>query len=263
MFVLLLLPCTAQASFEVLPLSSKQEAMCGVGSGGDANCLWLNPAAPTTLAGPSFACTHRRLWGLAELSLSSLAYTHRLRAVALSAGVASYGFSQYRENVACVSCAWRVERALDVGINLKWMHRSIGRSGTDGVGSIDGGLLMRPLEDISIEMSIHNLNAPTVGVEPLPQDLFAGLIYRPAPGLTSGISLLKQAHHSVQLAIGEEFQLGEWLVQRAGFRRNPTQMSFGFGVVWAPLQIDYATVIDPLLGTTYSISLSMTTSDDG
>lgn len=237
--------------------------MCGVGSGGDANCLWLNPAAPTTLAGPSFTCTHRRLWGLAELSLSSVAYTHRLRAVALSAGVSSYGFTQYRENVGCLSWAWRLDRALDVGINFKWMQRSIGRSGADGVVSIDGGLLMRPVDGISVEMSIHNLNAPNVGVEPLPQDLVAGLIYEPAPGLTSGIGLLKQAHHPVQLAIGEEFHLGEWLVQRAGFRRNPTQMSFGFGVAWTPLQVDYATVIDPLLGMTHSISLSMTTSDDG
>jgi hypothetical protein len=178
-------------------------------------------------------------------------------------GLSSYGFAQYRETLGCLSWACRLDEAFDVGFNLKWMQRSIGKAGPDGVVSIDGGLLARPVSDISVEMSIRNLNAPTLGVEPVPQDLVAGIIYQPAPGLRTGINLLKHVDHPVQLSIGEEFCLSQWFVQRVGIRRNPTQISFGFGLEWSRLQIDYATVIHPTLGMTHSFSLSMMASHDG
>lgn len=257
--VFFLPPPIAWSSFELIPLSSRQEAMGGVSGGvGDPGALWLNPASAAILKNSYLTSTYTRWWGLSELSLSFLTYTHPFNFGNLSVGISNFGSENYRENIGCFSLAMRVRSTLDIGMNLKCMHRSIGNEWVENVISIDGGLIVNPIKAVLVEVISHNISSPTIGIEPIHQDLSAGFIYQPQEGLLMSLSLLKQPPYPVQLCVGEEFELTQWLIQRAGVRQNPLVMTFGFGIKLAPMEFDYAALFHPLLGTTHSFSLSVT-----
>lgn len=257
--VFCLAPEMAMPSFELIPLASRQEAMGGISGGrGAPGALWLNPASTAILKNSWLTSTHTRLWGIPDLSLSSLFYTHPFNFGSLSAGISNFGCSGYRENIACLSLATQVRSALDIGINLKYMHRSVGDELVDNVVSIDAGLIASPIEELMVEVISHNVGSPTIGVESLDQDLTTGFLYRPAEGLLISLNLFKQPPHPIQLCVGEEFEVTEWFVQRAGVKRNPTTMTIGFGIDFSSMDFDYAALLHPLLGTTHSFSLSVT-----
>jgi len=255
--ILLFIPVKALASFELIPLSSRQEAMGGVSGGyGFPGALWLNPASAAKVSRTWMTFTHSRWWSMPELSLSSVSVSHPLSLGNVSAAVSSYGYSTYRETIVCLSLARVFRESLNAGMNVKWMQRSIGKD-TDNTPSFDVGLLLRPIEEISMEVSSHHVGTPTIGTEPLYQDLLIGVIYQPENGLLIGASLLKQPPYEVQLCMGEEYKLTDWLIQRAGVRQNPRVMTFGFGIDLSSILFDYAAVIHKTLGTTHSFSLSM------
>jgi|GEM_PF-2342670 len=248
----------SMASFELIPLSSRQTAMGGTsGRRGAPGALWLNPASAAILPGHWLSSTHCQLWGLPELAQSSLSYTQPLLVGNLSVGLSTFGCASYRENMACFSFATEVKSDLDIGMNLKYMHRSIGDELVDNVISIDAGLIASPIDELMVEVSSHNIGSPTIGIELLHQDLTAGFSYEPAEEISIGLCLFKQPPHPIRLCIGEEFGLTEWLIQRAGMKQSPTTMTIGFGIDLSPMVLDYAALLHPLLGTTHSFSLSV------
>jgi hypothetical protein len=159
--------------------------------------------------------------------------------------------------MACLSFATEVKSGLDIGMNLRYLHRSIGDELVDNVISIDAGLTTNPIDELMVEVTSRNIGSPTIGIETLHQDLAAGCLYQPADKISIGLTLFKQPPHPIQLCIGEEFGLTEWFIQRAGVKQNPTTMTMGFGIDLSPMVFDYAALLHPLLGTTHSFSLSV------
>jgi hypothetical protein len=247
----------SESSFELIPVSSRQEAMGGVcGGRGAKGALWLNPAGATALQRSWFTSSYSRLWGLPELTLSSLFCTYPISIGSVSVGISNLGCTHYRENIGCLSFATRFKSSIDLGMNVKWMHRAIGTEYVDNVVSIDGGLILNPFEELMVEVASHNIGSPTIGVDELHQDLLAGVTYRPSDGLLISLNLLKQGLYPLQFCVGEEFRLTPWFTQRAGAKQNPTAITFGFGIGPSSVELDYAATLHPLLGTTHSFSLS-------
>lgn len=256
--ILFLTPKTTFPSFELIPLSARQEAMGGVSGGyGIPGGIWLNPASGVKVGDSWLTLTYSRLWGLPELSLWSLIYTHPFHFGNLSVGISDFGYSLYKENIYCLSFATEFYSALSSGINLKWMSRSISDELVENTASIDGGIIMNPIEKIAVEVSSHNISSPKIGVEMLHQDLLIGFVYQPQQELTLSLNLLKQSPYPIQLNLGEEYYLTEWLVQRAGVKQNPTVMTFGFGIRFPSAIFDYASLFHPTLGITHSFSINI------
>lgn len=248
-----------ESSFEIIPISSRQEGMGGVSGGpGSRGALWLHPASTADLQGNWLTSSYSQLWGLRELTLSSFVYTHPLGAARVSAGISDFGCTHYRENIGCFSIAARFRASLDLGINAKWMRRAIGEEDIENVISIDGGLMVSPLDEFTVEVASHNIGSPAIGVDRLDQDLLAGFTYRPSDGLLISLNLLKQRVYPLQLCVGQEFRLTPWFTQRAGAKQNPTAITLGFGITPPYVELDYAATLHPLLGTTHSFSLSAT-----
>lgn len=218
-----------------------------------------NPASSGGASVPSLSTSYSRLYGLGELPLAILAYSHPLASGAARIALQTFGDDVYHENSGAVALARLVSKNLWLGVGLRGMHLSISEMGTTQAWGVDLGLAGRPSPDLAISFYARNLNHPRLGRlgDQVPSAACLGLTFRPIRRAALVCDLFRDTRFPTEMRVGQEYWLCESLALRFGFSTEPSTYSFGSGVSGSRFRLDYGFRYHPTLGATHQVSLSL------
>lgn len=197
-------------------------------------------------------------YGLSELSTTALAVEMPMDIGSFGFGARRYGFDLYRE-VSGTFCYATVISGVSFGVNCNYHSVSIQNYGSASTVGIDAGIVVHLLQNLTWGLAATNVNAPTIGIsrEPLPRRFSTGVSYVLANRFTLAFDLLKESGYDVSPRGGCEYRIIDAVALRGGFKNAPSEFSGGIGIRYAALDFDYAYVMNPALGGTQEISISI------
>lgn len=225
---------------------------------------WLdaNAAVGATREARSISFFASESYGLSELRLAQAQYTETLPFAALSLGVSSFGFEDYRLTGFALAAAREFSlgstRRAAFGASLRYSQVAIsGYGSASATGLTVAGLIaVSPILDLGFQAT--NINAPSLGDnDDMPRTLTAGLYYRPEDRVGVLIDVVKEARFEPAVRGGLELRLADPLTVRSGFGTNPSRFALGIGVAVGFISIDFAVERHRLLGWTPAASLNL------
>ncbi len=145
------------------------------------------------------------------------------------------------------------------GVNCSYHSVSIQNYGSASTVGIDAGTVIPLVQNLTWGLAATNVNAPTIGIsrDPLPRRFSTGVSYVLANRFTLAFDLLKESGYDVSPRGGCEYRITDAVALRGGFKNAPAEFSGGIGIRYAALDFDYAYVMNPVLGGTQEISISI------
>jgi len=197
-------------------------------------------------------------YGLSELSTAALAVEMPTDRGCFGLGLRRYGFDLYREVSGTLSYATTVV-GVSFGLNCNYHSVSIQNYGSASTVGFDAGFVIPLFQNLQWGMAATNVNAPVIGVsrEPLPRRFSTGVSYVFANRFTLAFDVLKESGFDVSPRGGCEYRIIDAVALRCGFKDAPSEFSGGIGIRYAALDFDYAYVMNPDLGGTQEISISL------
>jgi len=226
-------------------------------SGRPPESLFYNPAGivqiPRTVF--FFSCTHP--FGLKELASFIAAGAFKTRIGNLGCALQHFGNGIYRENTLAVGSGFSFRNRFDWGILVRFLRLDISKYGSMGAVVFDTGIILRMGEKTAWGASVSNLGQSKMGrhVEGMPRKIRLGIGWKPAKSVLFSAEIDEEKHYPVGLKTGIEYNCLSVLWLRSGFEYNPSFCSFGFGLVWKSVSVDYGASIHPVLGGTHAVSI--------
>jgi len=242
----------------------------------DVWASYYNPAGLARLIGYQFATSAQRPFNQSFFSNAFVGMASvlpsRYGAVAINAeyyGVRYGGNDLSKETTLTLSHGFYLLKdmnsTLSVGYNLKYYHWELGESvgglklGSSGAFGLDFAAQASLWERTYAGFYAYNINAPKIGSEnshDLPQRLVIGAAYRPVSGLMTSVAFDKTVGYDTQVRAGFEFLPAEWIALRVGASTNPNRFSFGFGLNFKGIIVDYSFNSHPVLPETHKFGLA-------
>ncbi|MFZ1946158.1 MAG: hypothetical protein WAW06_01265 [bacterium] len=276
--------------FDALDVSSKARGMGGAWTAGadDASAVYYNPACLPTAALPSLSASYlkpngQEFEGLAYVALA--APVAKSQAVGVSfrrfgvvgALVFDEDLDRYverdllGENTFSVAHGMALMQDIHSSLSVGWCvniynlnfgdYSSLGSATTFG---LDLGFLGTLRERTKIGFLLKNVNEPEVGKytkEPLPQWISAGASYTPYYGVTTELDLRALRGEDVEVHMGMQFALTEFLDTRFGFATGPNSLTGGFtlkrGIADFPFEVNYSYSSHSVLPGTHHVSVGL------
>jgi len=256
----------AEAAFEKSARGSAETSLGGA-SAALAENPWSGLSNPATL----LTLTHRtvsaslvpRMFGLKELEHVAFIYVEPTSIGLFALSGSRFGFALYREIVVGVSYSARVSEKLVVGVTSNCFSLSIERYGSDRTIGIDAGAVVELALDLRWGFAAHNLNRPVAGrlSEKLPQVLITGVEYRPVERMLIAADMVKDIRYPVELHLGVQYEVLDALHLRSGTSLEPSLVTGGFGLLYPPIELDYAFSLHAVLGITHQMSVTISLED--
>ncbi|MFC1568884.1 hypothetical protein ACFL4L_01495 [bacterium] len=209
------------------------------------------------------ACTidagvyHTNLFGLKELSSTTGAISLPILIGSMGFGGQSFGNPLYYETT--FHCGWGLNVFPSFYIGFLG---NIGQLKIMGYGSVttfwtNTGLIYTFSENIVFGFSVININQARIGQTkiPLPQTTHIEIGYQPKKYVLCNFALNKDVRYPLEVRIGLEVCPLPFFMLRCGFTDAPQRITFGMGIQFSRLQIDYAIVDHPILNLTHHVSL--------
>ncbi|MFH1311729.1 MAG: hypothetical protein ABIJ00_00745 [Candidatus Eisenbacteria bacterium] len=261
--------------FDSVDVSSKARGMAGawIASADDATAIFYNPACLVGVSGRSVCASYLKPNSQSFESLTFLAASMPVRpshGVAVSYrsfGVEFGGQDLMGESTFSVAHGMvlmkDIHSSLHVGYGLNIYSLDFGSTGTMDLGSqttfgIDIGMLAILRDRTMLGFFLKNVNEPSLGKvdrEPLPQWLTAGIAYKPYYGVITELDIRSVRGEDVEIHMGMQFNVTEFLDMRFGFQTEPNSLTGGFTVGVEPLAVDYSYSSHTVLPGTHHMSL--------
>lgn len=260
---LILIPSLLPASGDPPAGGARAAALGGAftAARGDVWSLFYNPAALSSLTGPSAGFAYERRFALSSLNYASAAFAMPFagnQGAGLS--LSSYGFSGYIESRAGLGYGITVLKIISIGASLNYFQVAVPDYGSASGLMADAGLLVKVNEQIHVGFNGRNMNRAQIrtlqGQEELPTVFNAGLSYQPTDKVMVLADVQKDVDHPVSFRGGIEYSPAEVLSIRAGVSTEPLSLTGGVGVKWKVLRFDLASSYTSRLG--YSPYFSLT-----
>ena len=220
-----------------------------------------NPAASLADSGFQVAASYANNFLLSELGTSSLSASHVRGNLAFGAGVSSFGYSAYRQNLFMGSVGIRLEDNFSLGVQLGVRHYRIGEGyGSVMVPSAGIGLQVRVSERLSLGGLLRdpfNLSIDVDDLDRVPPLMRTGLSYRFSEELIANLEVEKVIDHALRLRSGFDYQHKNGFSFRAGVLTNPFEYSLGAGYQKSVVRFDLAYTYHPLLGFSPQVGLNL------
>lgn len=160
-----------------------------------------------------------------------------------------------------------------VGLNAKYLHSQLGSETLSGIAA-DLGMMVHFLEEkLVVALGVQNLG-PDILSDSLPLYIRVGAAYRESYGLKKEHDLLgvleinQPLDNTMRLKLGFEYLYTKTFAVRLGYDQqiggNDLQsdsfldrLTFGTGIRWADLQLDYAYIPFADLGSSHKVSLKL------
>jgi len=257
-----LIAARSPAAFERQPESVRA---CGMGGAGlaIAGNVWgglMNPAA--------LARTRERMiavsgapspFGLEELRRSACTYSEPFGRFTASVSGIRYGYEVYREITLGAACGLDCGCGVRAGVAVTLNSLSIAGYGRGSCIGYDAGILCEIVRGLDLGASASNVNSPSPGLmrENLPRSVQAGVAFAPAECFIVACDVAEDPRFPAEVRLGAEYTVLGILALRAGISTEPSSCSAGVGVLFFPLEIEYAFSRHQELGFTHRFGLSL------
>ena len=237
----------------------------------DINAIYYNPAGLISITGLSVGGSFLQYYNMSELQnfTVSLAYPTDTAFGAFGASYHSYGYSLYKETEMVFTHSLILLRNIKFGYNLKYLTLSLNPDpaitpvieyGSDSFMTVDVGVQADFDRNFSAGAYAMNVTSPMIGknnAEESDQKFTFGVAYKPAGGLTTTLSFDKAIEDDYQIRAGAEMWVYRMLALRGGIQSRPFNFTFGAGLNYNVVYIDYALVHNSLLDQSHIFSISM------
>jgi hypothetical protein len=218
-----------------------------------AGLAWLNRME----AGASYD----NRFAVADLSTESFAFAMPLKAGTFAVSGNVFGYNQYNEKKVGLAFAKKLGDKFSAAVQLDYLNTFINDDyyGSHSTFAVEVGLLAEPLKNFKIGFHVYNLSGAKLAEyadEKIPTILRLGASYKFSDKLLWSVEEEKDIDQKASFKSGLEYQIAEPLYLRGGISTNPTLVSFGFGLKFNTLMIDFASTYHQVLGFSPSISLN-------
>ena len=241
-------------AFERYPVSANAQALaCACVATVDGfDALRMNPAALALLnkniAGISYEYTFLHIEGLHNVYFG---FARPVFYGGLGIGISEFGFEEQKEQALTSAYSIRLSREFYAGAGVDLYLIQNKRTGTGVAYGLSLGMLGILSKKWFLGVYGHNLNGPQFGTaeeSTLPASLQTGIGYRPFEDISSEIDV-SITNDNIRMHTASEFRIMDFLNLRTGIQTNPNSVSFGFGIIYKSIQIDY--------GCTYLVDLPL------
>ena len=217
-----------------------------------ASLAWLDKMA--------LGASYDNRFSIANLSTESFAFALPLKAGTFAVSGNVYGYNQYNEKKAGLAFAKKLGERFSAGVQLDYLNTFINDDyyGSHSAFAVEAGLLAEPIKNFKIGLHIYNLSRAKLAEyadEKIPTIFRFGASYKFSDKLLWSIEEEKDIDQKASFKSGLEYQIAEPLYLRGGISTNPTLVSFGFGLKFDGLMIDFASTYHQVLGFSPAISI--------
>ena len=261
--------------FDSIDVSSKARGMgaAWVASADDATAIFYNPACLVQVESANVFASMLRPNSQSFETLTYFAYgmpigKRQHAGISFrSFGVEYQGVDLLDEWTFSLAYALRVmediHSSLYLGGALNLYTLDFGRTSTVDLGSettfgLDIGVLGILRDRTRLGILLKNINEPSVGAttrEPLPQWVTVGVAYQPYYGVVTELDLRALRGENVEVHMGMQFMVTDFLKLRFGFQTEPNSVTGGFSIGHMGFHLDYAYSSHPVLPGTHHVAL--------
>jgi len=225
----------------------------------DAFAVFNNPAGLSTLEGVNIGVYAENRFLVEDLNLLGVGITLPTKNGSFGLGGTYFGNTAYSESLFTLAYSRLLSENLSIALDFDYINLSIEEFGSTSAFTFGLGLQFSPSKNIDIGAHIHNpirVSLIQDGSETMPSIIKIGLAYHPEDeGFTLFTEVEKDIDRSTILKFGLDYQLIEKLSLRAGISTNPAYSSFGVGLNFGKIMLDFANRFHPVLGYSPHISL--------
>jgi len=167
-----------------------------------------------------------------------------------------FGYSQFRRETGGLACGLRLSEKISAGIQVDYFsEKAAGEYENRQVVTCEGGLLLKPKENITVGVHVFNPVPNSLRKSFLPSSLRAGAGIQLSEALFAGAEVEMSSGKDLILRTGFEYEAAKKLCLRGGFSSEYTSFSFGLGYSLKSLKLDLGFATHEKLGISSGVSL--------
>lgn len=197
-----------------------------------------------------------------EMSLKAGGVVLPVKAGVFGLNLTYFGYPKYNESKLGLAYARSFGNALSVGVQLDYLLTSIAENyGKKGIATFEIGLMSKINANLTIGAHIFNpvqAKLTDYNNERIPAIIRLGAAYSFDENILVSVEAEKDTQMDPILKCGLEYRIIKPVYVRGGISTNPGIFSFGFGIDYKKLQVDFSSSVHNVLGYSPQISLFYT-----
>lgn len=194
-----------------------------------------------------------------ELSLRAGGVVMPVRAGVFGLNVSYFGYELYNESKIGLGFARKFGERFAAGLQLDYLITALGEDyGSKGVVTFEAGILTKINDHLNIGAHVFNpVNVKLLEYadERIPAVFKVGAAWAFDANIVLTAEVEKETDFDPVVKFGAEYRVIEEIYVRGGISTNPGQYSFGFGLNFKKLKVDFASSVHQVLGWSPQISL--------
>ena len=194
-----------------------------------------------------------------EMSLKAGGFILPTKAGTFGANLTYFGYPKYNETKIGLAFAKNFGDVIAIGLQLDYLNTSIANDyGSRGVATFEIGMLSKVNDNLTLGAHVYNpvrVKISEYDDERVPTIFRIGAAYDLDKDLLVTAEVEKDLEYNPMLKVGLEYRIIQQVIVRGGISTNPGTYSFGFGLDFEKLMIDFSSSIHQTLGYSPQISL--------
>jgi len=194
-----------------------------------------------------------------ELSLKSGGVVLPTNSGNFGLNISYFGYPKYNESKIGLSYARSFGDVLAIGLQLDYLLTSIAEDyGKKGVATFEIGILSKINENLTLGAHVFNPISAKLAEyddERIQAIIRVGAAYAFDNNIIVSVEVEKDMEYDPIFKLGLEYRIIEKIYVRGGISTNPGLYSFGFGLDFKKLKIDFSSSVHQTLGYSPQISL--------
>ncbi|HPE35087.1 MAG TPA: hypothetical protein PLI65_09845 [Bacteroidales bacterium] len=194
-----------------------------------------------------------------ELSLRAGGVVMPVRAGVFGLNASYFGYELYNESKIGLGFARKFGERFAAGLQLDYLITALGEDyGSKGVVTFEAGILTKINDHLNIGAHVFNpVNVKLLEYadERVPAVFKVGAAWSLDANIVLTAEVEKETDFDPVVKFGAEYRVIEEIYVRGGISTNPGQYSFGFGLNFKKLKVDFASSVHQVLGWSPQISL--------
>lgn len=258
--IFLVIPLFLNAAHDNVPEGGRSAALANASVAlTDFWSLQNNQAGLAFYNRPAGAIYFENRYMVKEMSLKAGGVVMPVKAGVLGLNISYFGYPKYNESKFGLAYARSFGDVLAVGVQLDYLHTSIAENyGKKGVATFEIGLLSKINKHLSIGAHIFNpiqAKLTDYNNERIPAIIRIGAAYSFDENILVTVEAEKDTQMDPVFKCGLEYRIIEQIYVRGGISTNPGLYSFGFGLDFKKVKIDFSSSVHEVLGYSPQISL--------
>lgn len=215
-----------------------------------------NPALLASFHDFSAGINYENRFNISELGSRTAAMIIPAGKPSLGIIYSHFGFSHFNRQTFGIACGTMLWENISAGVQIDYFFEKVSEK-YDNIHSVtfEGGLTIRPAENINIGVHVFNPLPNSLRKRTLPSFIRAGAGIMLNENLFAGAEAEMCTGSTLILRTGFEYGLTDDLFVRGGFSSRNSSFSFGLGYSFDRISLDMSFAGHERLGITTSLSL--------